>query len=206
MVKVHYFYDPMCGWCYGAAPLVEAISETKGMELIYHPGGMISKKSIEQSFRQHILQHDQNIAALTGAQFGDDYKARVTSETEFIFDSYITTRAVLVAEEMGVDPHLMIKTIQIAHYQKGETVDQLETLKKIAISMGLDEAIWNEKMQKSKDKVQLTIEESHQLMAQQHVSGYPTLAIEKDGQWTKLSHTQYYGKTAEWKIYLNGLL
>ncbi|MGU3847546.1 DsbA family protein, partial [Vibrio diabolicus] len=24
MVTVHYFFDPMCGWCYGASPLIEA--------------------------------------------------------------------------------------------------------------------------------------------------------------------------------------
>ncbi|EOD5239980.1 DsbA family protein, partial [Vibrio parahaemolyticus] len=25
MVTVHYFFDPMCGWCYGASPLIEAL-------------------------------------------------------------------------------------------------------------------------------------------------------------------------------------
>ncbi|MEG1327174.1 MAG: DsbA family protein, partial [Janthinobacterium sp.] len=24
MPTLHYIFDPLCGWCYGAAPLVEA--------------------------------------------------------------------------------------------------------------------------------------------------------------------------------------
>ena len=25
-MQVHYLFDPLCGWCYGAAPLVRAIT------------------------------------------------------------------------------------------------------------------------------------------------------------------------------------
>ena len=27
---LHYIYDPLCGWCYGAAPLVEAARAVPG--------------------------------------------------------------------------------------------------------------------------------------------------------------------------------
>ncbi len=50
MVKVHYFYDPMCGWCYGATALLETLLASDNLELIYHPGGMINRQTISPSF------------------------------------------------------------------------------------------------------------------------------------------------------------
>lgn len=55
MTNIHYFYDPMCGWCYGATSLVQAIEENPSMKLIYHPGGMIKKSSLSRQFKQHIM-------------------------------------------------------------------------------------------------------------------------------------------------------
>ena len=34
MTTLHYIYDPLCGWCYGAAPLVEAARTAGAHELI----------------------------------------------------------------------------------------------------------------------------------------------------------------------------
>ncbi|MEI8633959.1 hypothetical protein P4S72_21550 [Vibrio sp. PP-XX7] len=120
MVKVHYFFDPMCGWCYGATTLVEIIEKLTPFELIYHPGGMIAKQAIASSFRQHILHSDTLIAAQTGAIFGDAYKARLNSTEPFVIDSYLPIRAILVGEEMGITPVITLKAIQQAHYQLGQ--------------------------------------------------------------------------------------
>lgn len=206
MVSVHYFFDPMCGWCYGASSLVEILAKMPEFEIIYHPGGMIPKRAIEQSFRQHILQADSQIAAITKAHFGDVYKARVTGEGDFVVDSYATTRAFLVGQEMGIEAHKMLENIQKAHYQDGMHLDELDVLAELAVSLGLDKAIWNEKMAASEPKMMDAIEESHQLMSQMQVSGYPTLIIEKEGQLTRLAHSFYYGKPAEWKNHLTSLV
>ena len=55
-------------------------------EITYHPGGMIPKRAIDPSFRQHILPADKQIAGMTKAHFGDAYKARVASKGEFVVD------------------------------------------------------------------------------------------------------------------------
>lgn len=31
MATLHYIFDPLCGWCYGAAPLVEAARTVPGL-------------------------------------------------------------------------------------------------------------------------------------------------------------------------------
>ncbi|MCV5222232.1 DsbA family protein, partial [Escherichia coli] len=66
MVTVHYFFDPMCGWCYGASPLIEALMDTSQFKVELHPGGMIEKRAIESEFRQHLINSDARIATETG--------------------------------------------------------------------------------------------------------------------------------------------
>ncbi|MGO2512677.1 DsbA family protein [Marinomonas polaris] len=206
MVKVHYFFDPMCGWCYGATALVEILAEVPEFEITYHPGGMIPKRAIDPSFRQHILQADSQIATMTKAHFGDVYKARVAGAGDFIVDSYSTTRAFLVGQDMGIEAHKMLAAIQKAHYQDGKHLDELNVLADLAVSMGLDKTTWNEKMAGSEANMMNQVEESHQLMGQMQVSGYPTFIIEKDNRLMRLPHSNYYGKAEEWKNYLAGLV
>ncbi|GHA19869.1 DsbA family protein [Arenicella chitinivorans] len=205
MVKVHYFFDPMCGWCYGATPLVGILAEMPEFEITYHPGGMISKQEIDRSFRQHILQADGQIAAMTKAHFGDAYKARLASSEKFVLDSYLPTQALLVGIEMGIKPHIMLKAIQTAHYQNGKALGKPEVLQALAVSLGLDEAIWKEKMAAAEFATKNWIQSSHNVMGQLQVSGYPTLIVERDGQFIRLPHSSYYGKPAEWKDYLHSL-
>ncbi|MGO2234479.1 MAG: DsbA family protein [Marinomonas sp.] len=206
MVKVHYFFDPMCGWCYGATALVEILAEVPEFEITYHPGGMIPKRAIDPSFRQHILQADSQIATMTKAHFGDAYKARVAGAGDFIVDSYSTTRAFLVGQDMGIEAHKMLAAIQKAHYQDGKHLDELNVLADLAVSMGLDKTTWSEKMADSEAKMLSQVQESHDLMGQLQVSGYPTFILEKDDRLTRLSHSNYYGKTKEWKNYLAELV
>ncbi|NLU97431.1 protein-disulfide isomerase [Marinomonas sp. UCMA 3892] len=206
MVKVHYFFDPMCGWCYGATALVEILAEVPEFEITYHPGGMIPKRAIDPSFRQHILQADSQIATMTKAHFGDAYKARVAGAGDFIVDSYSTTRAFLVGQDMGIEAHKMLAAIQKAHYQDGKHLDELNVLADLAVSMGLDKTTWSEKMADSEAKMLSQVQESHDLMGQLQVSGYPTFILEKDDRLTRLPHSNYYGKTKEWKNYLAELV
>ncbi|UTV98373.1 DsbA family protein [Marinomonas rhizomae] len=206
MVKVHYFFDPMCGWCYGASSLVSVLADMPELEIIYHPGGMIPKRAIDPSFRQHILQADGQIANMTKVHFGDAYKARVAGAGDFIVDSYSTTRAFLVGQEMGIEAHFMLAAIQKAHYQDGKHLDELDALAELAVSMGLDKATWNEKMADSEASMLNQVEESHRLMGKLRISGYPTMIIERNDQLTWLEHSKYYGRTAEWERYLAELV
>lgn len=205
MINVHYFFDPMCGWCYGATALVEILAEMPEFDVVYHPGGMIPKRAIDPSFRQHILQADSQIATMTKVHFGNAYKARVVDAGDYIVDSYSTTRAFLVGQEMGIEAYKMLAAIQKAHYQDGKHLDELDVLADLAVSMGLDKTTWNEKMADSEANMMNQVEESHSLMGKWRISGYPTMIIEKDGKLIWLEHSKYYGRTAEWKSYLTGL-
>ncbi|MGH1460725.1 MAG: DsbA family protein [Neptuniibacter sp.] len=205
MVKVHYFYDPMCGWCYGAASLIEAINDSEDFELVCHPGGMMNRQVIAPSFRQHVLAADKVIESQTDAIFGEDYKARVAGKDKLIFDSYLTTCAILVAEDMGLNAFVMLKAIQVAHYQQGKQVEVQDTLKKLALQLGLNEAEWKQKMQQYESKVVAVIQNTKKLMNHNQVNGFPTLLAEIDDKWILLPHSSYAKKPLEWKGFLKTL-
>jgi len=205
MVKVHYFFDPMCGWCYGATPLIEVLEQASNIKLLFHPGGMISKQRIESSFRHHIVESDKHIAQLTGATFGQVYKDRITGSEDIVLDSFLPIRAFIVGVKLGANPVHLLKAIQSAHYMDGAQIEKVETLAAIALSFKLDGAIWQQQMHETAPQVSATIAESQKLMQQHTVRGYPTLMVETNGQWIPLPYSSYYGKSGEWRAYVNSL-
>ncbi|WGV99445.1 DsbA family protein [Vibrio sp. YMD68] len=205
MVTIHYFYDPMCGWCYGATTLIETITKSQKFMLKLHPGGMVPNRAIEPNFRKHILKSDLSISEQTGAKFGQPYRERVTSPNEFVLDSYLSIRAILVAESLGMDPFLMLKAIQKAHYVDGKQVNKRATLEEIATQLGLDRKLWSERMLAGGNWEVNAVENTHQLMARLQVQGYPTLFLEENDQFTRLPHSKYYGQGQKWQAFLEDL-
>lgn len=74
MQKIKLFMDPLCGWCYAAAPEVKKLAETAAIELI--PTGLFSQagRTVTPEFARHAWSNDQRIAQLTGQVFSDSYR------------------------------------------------------------------------------------------------------------------------------------
>lgn len=67
MVRLHYFFDPLCGWCYGAAPLIRAVADIPGVALSLHAGGLMSGARRQSAMtRSFVAAHDRRIHALSG--------------------------------------------------------------------------------------------------------------------------------------------
>jgi len=71
---LHYIYDPLCGWCYGAEPLVWSAAKAADVELELHGGALWPEPThLPESTRLYIRQADQRIAQMSGQRFGPDY-------------------------------------------------------------------------------------------------------------------------------------
>lgn len=55
MVTIHYFFDPMCGWCYGASDLIEPLVTSPQFNVVFHPGGMLNQHVIDPNFASTSL-------------------------------------------------------------------------------------------------------------------------------------------------------
>ncbi|WP_419828014.1 hypothetical protein [Sphingomonas sp.] len=70
---LHYIYDPLCGWCYAATPMVDAAAAA-GIVLSLHGGGLWDAPTrLARDKLAYIRQSDARIGALTGQWFGDEY-------------------------------------------------------------------------------------------------------------------------------------
>ena len=207
-ITLHYIYDPYCGWCYAAAPLIAIAANHPNIELELHGGGMLagdSRLHLDQQFRQYIMQSDKRIAAMTGQVFGDDY-INMLHEPNLVMDSTPPQTAILAAtkQNKGVE---MLKAIQKAHYISGRHIRDPQTLSAIADEIGLD----GKKYQQDYTLCEQTetaahIQNSKALLAQSGSSGFPTLLIKQQDKWLKVPLQNYLGDPTKWQNFLDSLV
>lgn len=200
MVNVHYIFDPMCGWCFGAATLIESLSNNPEINLQLHPGGMRERAPIEDSFRQHILKADQTIADQTGQTFGQAYLDRVASDQPVILDSFITAQAILAAQQLDSQGAEMLKRIQRGHYQQGRSVYDADTLAELASEMRIEAEAWQQAMNRAENDVMTAVNQTRQLMAAHGLRGFPSMLVEQNGQWQAITVSQYYRRPDAWQV------
>lgn len=206
---LHYIYDPLCGWCYGAAPLLDAAQTVSGLTVALHAGGMLAgnqRRQIDASWRSHVIEHDARIAAMTGQLFGDAYLNGLLLDTSAILDSAPPTCAILAAENLAGRGLEMLHRIQVAHYQQGRRVADTAVLAALAQDMALPGAMFAQEMQAVKDNsLSAHIAQSRALLAKVRGPGFPTFVLEdRQGQLHILQTGDYLGKAVLWQEKLRG--
>ncbi|MTB67494.1 DsbA family protein [Providencia sp. wls1943] len=207
-ITLHYIYDPYCGWCYAAAPLIAIAANHPNIHLELHGGGMLAGNArlhLDDQFRQYILQSDKRIAAMTGQVFGDDYIAML-HQPNVVMDSTPPQTAILAATKQGKGVE-MLKALQKAHYISGRQIKQPEVLAEVAQEIGLNiEQFQKDYAQCAQTETDAHIAQSKQLLGQSGASGFPTLLIEQQGKWLRVPLQNYLGDPAKWQQFLDSLV
>lgn len=207
-ITLHYIYDPYCGWCYAAAPLMTIAANHPHIQLELHGGGMLAgdaRLHLDDQFRQYILQSDKRIAAMTGQVFGDDYIAML-HQPNVVMDSTPPQTAILAAtkQEKGVE---MLKALQKAHYISGRQIKQPEVLAEVAQEIGLNvDQFQKDYAQCAQTETNAHIQQSKQLLSQSGASGFPTLLIQQQGKWLRVPLQNYLGEPEKWQQFLDSLV
>ncbi|WP_370678589.1 DsbA family protein [Comamonas sp. GB3 AK4-5] len=185
---LHYIFDPLCGWCYAAAPLVDAARQVPGLQLQWHAGGMLAgaqAKRITADWRAHVLPHDQRIHQLTGQPFGEAYTDGLLNQVGTPLDSGPPITALLAVQAMEqpagtqVEALDLLHRIQQAHYVQGRTISDADTLQQIAAEAGLDpQAFAVAYISQLGDPTLAHIQDSRHWLQQVGGQGFPTWALE----------------------------
>ena len=120
---LHYIYDPLCGWCYGAKPLVQAAQAV--LPVIAHGGGMMTganRQKVSPQLRNYVMPHDRRIAEYSGQPFGEAYFEGLLRDHSAVFDSAPPIAAVLAAEQMAGRGLELLGRLQSAHYVEGRRI------------------------------------------------------------------------------------
>ncbi len=191
--KLHYIYDPLCGWCYAARPLVEA-AQAAEVKIVLHGGGLwapATKVTAETS--DYIRRNDQRIAALTNMEFSPAYLDAVLNNRNAVLWSQPTIAAVLAAGTArdGADLSMM-HAIQAAHYTDGKRVIDVDVLSELVAAIGL--AVDHFKEAFKAVPVREHIDETRQWMRKLGLQGFPSFVLERQSDLVRIPHEPFYGK------------
>jgi putative protein-disulfide isomerase len=200
---LHYIYDPLCGWCYGAEPLLHAAHSVLPIQL--HGGGMMTganRQSVSPQLRDYVMPHDRRIAEYTGQPFGEAYFEGLLRDHDAVFDSAPPITAVLAAEKIAGLGLELLARLQTAHYVEGRRMADRDVLLDLAESIGLDPQVFNAAFSEILGAdTQAHIKNSRQWLAKIGGQGFPTLALEQDEQLHLIDISPWLGKPeafAEW--------
>lgn len=206
---LHYVFDPLCGWCYGAAPLVKAAQSLPGLKIVLHAGGMMTgdhRRQITQEWRNYVIPQDKRIAELTGQTFGEAYFNGLLRDTTAVLDSAPPISAILAAQQLAGRGLDMLHRIQQAHYQEGRRIADTPVLEALAHELGLPSAAFIAEMRfNSGAQTAQHIAESRAFLAKVHGQGFPTFALQDSvGHLSLLPAGNYLDNIESWKEALSG--
>jgi putative protein-disulfide isomerase len=203
---LHYIHDPLCGWCYGAAPLVKAAREV--LPVSAHGGGMMAgpaRRPVAAELRSFVLPHDQRIAQLSGQPFGEAYRDGLLNDASAVLDSEPPIAAVLAADAIAGRGLDLLARLQTAHYVEGRRIADRAVLQDLAAEIGLDAQAFAAELSATEGEVvQRHIEQTRALMRRLGAQGFPSFALEKAGRWQSIDVGPFMGQPAAFAEWLRG--
>lgn len=196
-----YLYDPLCGWCYAAAPLIKAVQDIEHLNIEMHAGGLWmgdNVKPITSELRAFVMPNDEYIHQVSGQPFGEAYFNVLLNDASAQLNSEPPIRAILAAEKMSQQGLAMLQRIQTTHYINGLKVSELTTLMSLAQALNLNTEDFEEAYQNT--DLQTHIGKTHALMSQHQAQGFPTMLLTLDnGEIKRLKHGAFYGRPEDFK-------
>ena len=186
--------DPLCGWCWGAAPALEAIAAA-GLPLeIVASGLFIGDRPMTPEFAEYAWTNDQRIRDLTGQTFSDAYRTRVLGDFETKFDSGPATLALTAVQlTEPAKARAALHALQATRWVDGRDITSEAVVAEVLRGIGASEetvAVFLAEDEAVIDTLNQRAEFARELMARLGARGVPTLArvtdtgVEKiDSRW-----------------------
>jgi len=179
---VTYLFDPLCGWCYGATPMLDRLSASGvGIELL--PTGLFSgagARPMDEGFAAHAWSNDQRIERLTGQAFTQAYRNNVLNIRGTLLDSHAATLGISAAGLEDPSRRLTaLKAIQHARYVDGRDIVTVDGVAAVLADAGMADAA---AMLKKPTETLLTahrelVGRGRALFQRLHANGVPSLAV-----------------------------
>ncbi|MDR3507542.1 MAG: DsbA family protein [Caulobacteraceae bacterium] len=136
-----YFADPMCSWCWGFSPVIEAVQAIFGPDLPIRlvMGGLRpgTDTPMTEAAKRDVRTHWEHVHEATGQAFDYGFFDRPS----FLYDTDPAAQAVVLMRERQPDQALMfLGRIQRAFYAQNLDVTDFEVLADLAAQAGLDRA------------------------------------------------------------------
>ncbi|HEY0274147.1 MAG TPA: DsbA family protein [Chitinophaga sp.] len=180
-----YISDPICGWCYGFTPVVQAL-QLQHPEMTFQvlSGGMVTgdhRYPIER-MEQYILKAHKQVEAMTGITFGKAFLEGLLLSRTYLLDSEKPGTAITVFKQLeparAVD---FVHDIQVAFHYHGKSLNDDATYRELVAPYGLDANAFVAEMNSDATRYA-----THQEFAQVQswgITGFPAAVLATDKQY-----------------------
>jgi putative protein-disulfide isomerase len=189
--ELRYFFDPLCGWCYGFSPVLMRLYEElhDAVDFVAHPGGMIVGERVGPLGEKasYIKGAIGPLEARTGVRFSDAYRAALDDGTR-IQNSVPPSRALTVLARLDGNTS---RTVPFAHdlleanFAHAYDLADPAVLLEIAARYGLDEPTFLTSFT-DPDTAAFT-QAGFTAASQIGITGFPTLVLRQGNQGTIVS-------------------
>ena len=185
--RLLYVMDPMCSWCWGFAPVVEALAEqaaAAGVPLQIVVGGLRRDQvAIDAAARVRYLGYWQAVNASTGQLF--DFERGLPEG--LVYDTEPACRALVTACQLdAASAWTLLKLIQQAFYTEGADVTQASVLVQLAEQAGIPRIEFAEAF--DSQAMQEATAADFTWVQDLGIAGFPTLLAERDDQLALLTN------------------
>jgi putative protein-disulfide isomerase len=195
---VTYLFDPLCGWCYGATPMLDRLAAS-GVAIELLPTGLFSgagARPLDAGFAAHAWANDQRIERLSGQRFSQAYLDNVLNVRGTLLDSSAATLGISAA---GLDdPHRRLpalKAIQQARYVDGRDIVTTDGVAEVLADAGMTDAA--EALKAPADALLAEnrdlVGRGRALFQRLHANGVPSLAIIRNAAPRLISSNALFG-------------
>lgn len=169
-----YFADPMCSWCWGFSPVIEAIRSEYGGRLPVRliAGGLRpgTTKPMDEAAKAEIRNHWNHVHEASGQPFEFGFFDR----EGFVYDTEPASRAVILARRRSMDDALdMLAALHRAFYAGNEDVTDPVVLAGIAVRHGFDAEAFREGL--ADEGLRAETRQDFAISQKSGVTGFPTL-------------------------------
>lgn len=191
-------YDTYCGWCYGAAPIFDALvahgAKVKPLHRHLFQGPLAYRMSAGKGAQ--ILKADARIQQLTGQEFSETYKANIVLSDSEVLASLYTAQAAALVHSYGPEKEFAVRRrLEKARYIDGVSAADRDSVVAALIAEGIPETV-AEKIgtHELAAQAEATARIAKSLMEQVGAHGVPTVLKVTGNIITSIDHTAYYGQ------------
>ncbi len=189
--KLFYFYDALCGWCFGFSPVIQKLYQDNKEKYDFQiiSGGMMTGErvgSINQ-IAPYIKTAYKRVEELSGVKFGERYLNETLADGTSILNSLRPAIALSIVKSLK--PELAFECARLLHetiYVDGLGVDTDEFYLALAEKINFDKA---EFLNLMSSEVYLKLAEEDFMITKDYViNGFPTLVAEKNAKFYLVSN------------------
>jgi putative protein-disulfide isomerase len=183
-MKLIYIFDPICGWCYGFTPVIQALQQEYAGKMDFEilSGGMLTGDNRRPASTMHayILQAHTRVEETTGVKFGEAFLHQYLASQE-IMDSVKPSIALTVFKQYQPDKAIdFAHDMQVALNYDGISLNGDAIYEQLAAKYGIPSTAFIEKMQEESNRY--ATQQEFQQVQQWGITGFPAAILDTGKQ------------------------